>query len=441
MIAVDEPLFVIDDDPTGAQAQAGVPLLMSWDEELLADVLAEEPAALHLLTNSRALDEDGAYEVVRAAATAAGAASPEPRLVLRGDSTLRAHLLPEYAGVRDALAPGETPPLLLVPALPAAGRITLDGRHLLERGGVRTPLDQTEFAADADFAYHSSRLVDWAQERSGGYFAVADGREIGLAAIRSQAGAELVCQALLDAVADSRPAVVVPDAENEADLATIAAGLLRAWEQAPAIVVRCAPTFASVLSGAGAEGLVPVPAAGPGLLVVVGSHVPVSSAQLETLIRRHPGSLVEIDAATLAGGEEAEEVAALSATAVERARALLRSDGLAVVATSREIAAAGLGPVGGTNVARALARIAAELRSDSGVLVSKGGSTSAINVRDGLGAESVEIVGPVAPGISLWLVPTAGAEPYPVIVFPGNVGDAGTLADLVDLILGGRERC
>lgn len=441
MIALADPLFVIDDDPTGAQAQAGVPLLMSWDDDLLAEALREEPAALHLLTNSRALDEDAAYEIVRAAATAACSASPTPRVVLRGDSTLRAHLLPEYAAVRDALAPGGTPPLLLVPALPAAGRITLGGRHLLKRGGVRTPLDQTEFAADADFAYRTSRLLDWAEERSDGYFPAADGREIGLAAIRSHEGDELVCQALLDAAADSRPAVVVPDAETEADLATIAAGLRRAWEQAPTIIVRCAPTFAGVLAGAGAEGLTPLPAVGAGLLVVVGSHVPVSTAQLETLVARHPGALVEVDAATLARGEADEEVAALSATAVESARALLRSDGFAILATSREIATAGLGPVGGTNVARALARIAGRLRGDTGVLLSKGGSTSAINVRDGLGAESVEVVGPVAPGISLWLVPTPTDQPYPVIVFPGNVGDADTLADLVDRILEGARRC
>ena len=435
MIAVAEPLFVIDDDPTGAQAQAGVPLLMSWDEGLLAGALEAEPAALHLLTNSRALDADGAYAIVRDAAEAAAAATPEPRLVLRGDSTLRAHLLPEYAAVRDVLAAGETPPLLLVPALPAAGRITLGGRHLLERDGERTPLEQTEFATDASFAYASSRLIDWAQERSDGYFPAADGREIGLAAIRSEAGAELVCQALLDVAADGRPAVVVPDAETEADLATIAAGLRRAWEQAPAIVVRCAPTFASVLSGAGAKGLAPLPAPGPGLLVVVGSHVPVSSAQLQALVGRHPAALVEVDAATLAGSEE--EVEALSAHAVARARALLEADGLAIVATSREIAAEALGPVGGTNVAHALAAIAARLRPASGVLLSKGGSTSAINVRDGLGAEAVAIVGPVAPGISLWQVPVAGADPYPVIVFPGNVGTADTLADLADRILAG----
>jgi uncharacterized protein YgbK (DUF1537 family) len=276
-------------------------------------------------------------------------------------------------------------------------------------------------------------LLDWAEERSAGYFPAADGREIELAALHAEVGADLVCQALLDAAADSRPAVVVPDAETVADLETIAAGLRRAWEQAPGIIVRCAPTFASVLSGAGAESLVPLPPAGRGLLVIVGSHVPVSSAQLQALVSRHPDAMIEVDAATLAGG--GDEAVVLSAEAVARARHRLATDRLAVVGTSREVVATALGPVAGVNVARALAAIVAELRDDTGALLSKGGNTSAINVRDGLGAESVEVVGPVAPGISLWVVPVAGADPYPVIVFPGNVGDADTLVDLVDRIM------
>ncbi|HVQ57356.1 MAG TPA: four-carbon acid sugar kinase family protein [Solirubrobacterales bacterium] len=437
MSAAARPLFVVDDDPTGAQAQAGVPLLLSWGDELVDAVLREDPRALHMLTNSRALDEDQAYAIVRGAAEAVRSAAPEPRLVLRGDSTLRAHLLPEYAGVRDVLAPGETPPLLLVPALPAAGRVTVGGRHWLDRDGRRTPLEQTEFAADAVFAYRSGRLLDWAEERSDGYFLAADGWEVGIDAIRSDDGAGLVRDALLGAAASAAPAAVVPDAETEDDLATIAAGLRQAWERKPSIVVRCAPTFASVLSGAGATGLVAPPTVERGLLVLVGSHVPVSTAQLARLADRYPRSLVEVDAATLAGdaGGAGGAAAAIDA-AVERAAALLDADRLAIVATTRAVAAAALGAEAGMRVARWMASVVERLRDRTDALLSKGGSTSAVNVRDGLGAECVEIVGPVAPGVSLWRVAGDGGEPYPVVVFPGNVGDAGTLVDLVERMLG-----
>ena len=54
-------------------------------------------------------------------------------------------------------------------------------------------------------------------------------------------------------------------------------------------------------------------------------------------------------------------------------------------------------------VGRGLATVVDRLRDASDVLLSKGGITSAVNVRDGLGAERAQIVGPVAPGVSLWL--------------------------------------
>jgi uncharacterized protein YgbK (DUF1537 family) len=429
------PLFVVDDDPTGAQGQADVPLLLSWRGGLIEAALSEGPAALHLLTNSRALDPDEAYAIVRDASTAALAADPHARVVLRGDSTLRAHLLPEYNAVRDALYPGTTPPLLLVPALPAAGRVTTGGRHWLIRDGRRTPLERTEFATDGEFAYDTARLIDWAEARSHGFFAAADGVEIGIDEVRADDGANRIAAALLAAARGGRPAVVVPDAETCDDLAVIAEGLRTAWLDAPTIVVRCAPTFASVLSGAGAKTRSELPAIERGLLVVVGSHVPMSSAQLATLNTAHPEALVELGAETLAAGGPGAEAALSEAVAAARSR--LRDGRLAVVATSRAVSPVAVGPEPGMRIARALARLVGELRDSSDVLLSKGGITSAVNVREGLGADRAQIVGPVAPGVSLWhAFERDGGPPHPVIVFPGNVGDTTTLAELVERLLG-----
>lgn len=81
--------------------------------------------------------------LVSDAARVAREAAADARVVLRGDSTLRGHLLEEYLVVRSVVAPGRWPVLLLVPALPAAGRITIDGVHLFVRAGVPTPLHET----------------------------------------------------------------------------------------------------------------------------------------------------------------------------------------------------------------------------------------------------------------------------------------------------------
>ena len=99
---------------------------------------------------------------------------------------LRAHVREEYEAVRDVAFPGQTPVLLLVPALPAAGRVTIDGIHSLEHNGRRVPLHKTEYASDGAFAYRSARLLDWADERSDGLFKAARGSELGLAELRSR---------------------------------------------------------------------------------------------------------------------------------------------------------------------------------------------------------------------------------------------------------------
>ena len=165
------------------QTLAGIRVLLAWDDPgRIAGALAGR-RSVHLVTNTRALEPDEARTTVAAAARAALGAVPGTRLVLRGDSTLRAHLLEEYLGLCDALDRGR-PPLLLVPALPSAGRVTREGVHLIERGGRVEPLHETEYAGDGVFAYSSARLLEWAEERSGGLFPASEGRELHLDELR-----------------------------------------------------------------------------------------------------------------------------------------------------------------------------------------------------------------------------------------------------------------
>jgi len=253
------PLVVLDDDPTGTQAVANVPVLLAWDEALVAKTAGSGPSAMHLLTNSRAWPPEEARKIVLDAASTAVSALGRPRLALRGDSTLRAHLLEEYLAVCEAAFGDRRPPLLLVPALPPAGRITVGGVHYIERNGARTPLHETEYAADPSFAYRDARLLQWAEDRSDGLFARADGREVHLARLRAEGPDSVACE-LLDLAERSEPAVCAPDAETLDDLRAIAGGLRLAEAKGAEIVVRSAPTFVGVVAGNLAEGLVPPPA-------------------------------------------------------------------------------------------------------------------------------------------------------------------------------------
>ncbi len=423
------PLVVLDDDPTGVQDMADVPVLLDWDEALLAETAASFPRALHLLTNARALSPEEAEQTVLAAARAAVEALGHPRLALRGDSTLRAHLLEEYRALCRAAHEGRTPPLLLVPALPHAGRITLGGVHYLVREGRRVPLHETEYAADPAFAYRDARLLQWAEDRSRGFFQRRRGREVHAHRLRRE-GPQAVTDALLELAAAGRPAVVVPDAETVEDLGVIAEGLRRAEEEGGEVVVRSAPTFVGVLAGTLAEGRVPAPPGREGLLVVCGSVVPQTTRQLQALLQAHPGSLVEVDVVRLASSRRQAEI---DRAAAEAGHALV-AHRLAVLATPRTRPPGTEGLAAGHGIALGLAQATGRVLPRPGCVLAKGGITAALVARHGLGARRGVCQGPLADGVALWRLETAGGI-LPYVVFPGNVGGDESLLEVVELIL------
>jgi uncharacterized protein YgbK (DUF1537 family) len=76
----------------------------------------------------------------------------------------------------------------------------------------------------------------------------------------------------------------------------------------------------------------------------------------------------------------------------------------------------------GLELAALMARLAAALAPELGLIISKGGITTHTLLADGLDQASVELQGQLLPGLSLVL-----AGDLPVITFPGNLGDASTL--------------
>ena len=425
---------VLDDDPTGVQTLAGVRVLLDWDAARVGAALVGR-RAVHLITNSRALPPDRVEPLVSDAARIAREAASDARVVLRGDSTLRGHVLEEYLGVRSVVASGRWPVLMLVPALPAAGRITVDGVHLFVRDGVPTPLHETEYATDGVFAYASARLLDWAEERSNGLFQASDGAGLSLAALRT-GGAAVVSDALCGLGGRGRPAVFAPDAETEGDLAVIAAGLAAAEAKGCDVIVRCAPAFAGVLAGTTARGPAPLPG-GERVLVVCGSYVPQTTRQLARLRGVNPEAVLEADVGAFVDGDHEAEARRLSHLTSE----LLDRIGLAVVATPRDHPGAALSLDVGGRVAVGLARVVTGVVPHPDVIVAKGGITSAVTLRDGVGAAEAEVVGPVEPGVSRWSARWSGGEPLDYVVVPGNVGDDELLARLVAGIVRGSPVC
>ena len=423
-------VVALDDDPTGAQTLADVRVLLAWDPDAVRRALLGR-RAVHLITNARALPEAEAGRVTAAAAAAASAGAPDAHVLLRGDSTLRGHIRAELEALRDVVDPTGVAPLLLVPALPAAGRVTVGGVHLLERNGSRVPLHKTEYASDGVFAYSDAGLLAWAEERTGGLLPARLGRELPLAELRAH-GADRVAEIIGELCSLGRAAAFAPDAETLADLELIAAGYAQAAASGARALVRCAPAFVGVLSGTTAPDLVPAPH-GAGLLVVCGSYVPGATRQLGRLVEEHPAALIEADVHALASAGAADEISRLA----REASARIRAGGLAIVATPRERPASLRTLGAGESIAAGLAAVAAHVEPHPRVIVAKGGITSAVTLKHGVGADGADVIGPVLPGVSRWLASWPDGVALDYLVVPGNVGDDDLLRSLVALVLKG----
>ncbi|MDQ6752951.1 MAG: hypothetical protein M3017_06000, partial [Actinomycetota bacterium] len=175
-------LVVLDDDPTGAQSVADLPVLTRWDPADFRWAFTHRsggrPAAVYVLTNTRSLDPVRAAtrnrEVVANALAAAAESGTILGFVSRGDSTLRGHypLEPDAIAATLAEVAGvSTDAVVIVPAFPDAGRVTIGGVHYMRgAGGTLIPVADTEFAKDASFGFRNSELARYVEEKTSARF-------------------------------------------------------------------------------------------------------------------------------------------------------------------------------------------------------------------------------------------------------------------------------
>ena len=74
-----------------------------------------------------------------------------------------------------------------------------------------------------------------------------------------------------------------------------------------------------------------------------------------------------------------------------------------------------------------MGRLAASLAPELGYIISKGGITTQTLLADGLSLEAVQLEGQLLPGLSLVRPSAASLRALPILTFPGNLGDVGTL--------------
>lgn len=432
-------LVVLDDDPTGTQSVANLPVLTRWEHEDLVGAFSTGAPAVYVLTNTRSLDEDAAArrnrEIVAVALAAARDENRRVAFVSRGDSTLRGHFPLETDVLADEIAArgGARPELtLLVPAFPDAGRITVDSVHYWVTGTEATPVGETPFAQDATFGFTASNLRDWVAEKTEGRIAAADVAALTIDIIRT--GVDAVAAFLRAVPAGS---VIAVDVVDESDMRVVALAL---HESGREVLLRVGPPY--VRAHIGQDIAAPVAASDipfahdRGGLVVVGSHVPLTTVQLEELRRQRPDTVtIELDVRQLVDGRRE---AHLDAQAQMVADAL--GSGSVIVHTTRELMT---GPDGDASleIARKISSGVVELVrrvlaiAPPRFVIAKGGITSSDVASEALEIRRATVLGPMLPGIvSLWQPQAGPAIGIPYVVFAGNVGDADSLARVVSTL-------
>jgi uncharacterized protein YgbK (DUF1537 family) len=443
-------IAVLDDDPTGSQCVHGVSVVTVLEEDEYAAGLADPGATCFVLTNTRSLPEHEAVARNRDVGTAVfriGKRLGAPiDVVSRSDSTLRGHVLPEVRALTEArrsVTGHGYNGVLLVPSLFEAGRLTVGDVHWARVRGELVPVGDTEFARDATFGYSSSNLREFVAEKSGGTLAADDVLSVTIDDIRL-GGPTRVTEVLRDA---RDGAFVVVNATEYADLEVVVLGLLAAEEAGQSFLYRTGPSFVRSLAGIEPRALLTSATlagarrhAGHGL-VVVGSHVGLTTAQLG--VARARGGFVEVELDVPALVDAARRESYLEEVSAGVVDELARSDVL--LFTSRNLT---LGTdaddsldVARTVSASVVAVVRAARRADPGWVIAKGGITSHDVAVHGLGIRRAVVVGQVMPGVSVLRPVDApdDVQDTPYVVFPGNVGDETSLADTIAVFRGRPE--
>ena len=291
-------LVVLDDDPTGTQTCHDINVLTVWDTTTLVEEFQNTPhgSGFFILTNSRALHPPEAKDLMREICTnlrsAAKEANVEFEVVSRSDSTLRGHFPLEPATAEEVL--GEADAWILCPFFLQGGRYTIDDVHYVAEGGKLVPAAETPFAKDATFGYKSSNLRDWVVEKSKGSIPRDKVTSLSLDLIRHK-GADGVKDALMDLPKGS---VVIVNAAATEDIDVVVLGLLQADAAGKKFLFRTGAAFVS--SRLAIPQIEPISAqqlslsASVGGLIIAGSYVPKTTAQLEVLRERGGEKLTAI---------------------------------------------------------------------------------------------------------------------------------------------------
>ncbi len=430
-----EKAVVIDDDPMGTQSVANVSLLTEWPVNAIADELQNGLRGVFLLTNSRSMPTGEAVDAVTLAGRnlreAMERTGETPIVISRIDSTLRGH----YPAELDALTAvfGRPSALhIIVPFFFQGGRYTIDDVHYLAEGDRLTPVGQTEFARDAAFGYTSSNVREWVDEKTKGRIPAGQVATVSLEDIR-MGGPERVAERLL-AIRDAK--VCFPNAASMRDIEVFTLGAMLAEEEGGTFFYRSSASFLQVRGGLESRALLSVSdlraVGNGGGLIVVGSHVTVSTNQVAHLL--DPQEVVGVEVAVTELLDEATKSAEIKRVAETMNDGLRRGLDVAVFTSRESLLTLGgdASLLAGSRISSGLSDIIRLVETRPRYLVAKGGITSYDIATRALGVKRAMCIGQILPGVPVWELGDSSRFPgLKFVAFPGNLGDPDWLSQAV----------
>ncbi|YCM43067.1 four-carbon acid sugar kinase family protein [Verrucomicrobiaceae bacterium 227] len=403
--ASGKTIVVLDDDPTGTQTVFDVPVLTQLDADSIRDAIDEAPSVLFLLTNSRSLNVEETTKLHQDLGGILKEFGEDIIVISRSDSTLRGHFPLETNILREALGI-PTAPTLFIPFFEAGGRLTVNDTHYVVEGETATPAHLTPFANDNTFPFTHSYLPDYIAEKTGG---PVDVQSLSLAQLRSgDVSAELA------ALSDGCTCIVNAVSKKDLDVLSLAL-----HQSARRFIIRSAASFVQSLGGITSrppldswqmQDLDPNPNGG---LIIVGSHVPKTSAQLADLLEQDVVPF-ELNVSSLLEGDSPsfplDETLASGKTVV-LFTSRDRIDGADNLAISKAVSGA-------------LVDLVKAVTVRPSFIIAKGGITSSDIATEALGIKKAQVLGQILPGVPVWTMGSETSHPgLAYVIFPGNVGD------------------
>ena len=438
-------VVALDDDPTGTQTVYDVSVLTRWRVEDIQTTLEKGEPALYILTNSRSLSLNEAQrinaEIAQNLSAASHAVGRSITLVSRSDSTLRGHYPGEVDALREAWQSAQGTSIdgvCIIPFFPEGGRYTIRNIHWVQEGAQLIPAAQTPYAQDSVFGYRHSDLPSWVEEKTGGSVPASKVMAISLDEIRED-GPEWVAARLQKAEAGC---VVVVNAADYRDLDVFVLALQQVEVHGRRFLFRTAASFVKVAAGLQdrplltKEEIIDDRRSGGGL-IVFGSYLPKSTAQLEAVRAIEGVQALELPVLQILDASERASTLSKASTMLNTA---LHAGADALVYTSRE-------QVRGKNhaedlsiaqrISTALIELVRRVNLEPRYVIGKGGITSSDLATEGMYMTAARVLGQVLPGVPVWrLGPQSRWPGLPYVVFPGNVGELSSVADVVQMLRG-----